>query len=814
MNKENPRKKFTQTLERIAEDQQILAKLQLAEENFHPDKPIDDEYKLVIDAVNEAMQASCGIFRFRGFDYQEVNDVDLNTLYLEIQDQRTLLRQMTYQNSILVYTRLKKLLKRYKKLLKNKKKEWTGLASENTNTASVIKKCVNKINRLSSNYNSLELDKLDDYAEHFKSTFGGQPQGREAPLVFENGNSTLYYEVFTPDIIQDTIKKLENGKSSGHDGVFNEMIKASVPHFSIILSKLFNLIYNSKKIPDSWKLASITLVYKEKGSRQDIKNYRPIALTSSMRRVFEMHLVKLLEKFDDKLNLFQNGFRRNRGTLDNLWYIEELLKRYPEAVLIFLDIQTAYDNVDRRILWNRLFRIVGLPVHLIKMLQALFDNNRSFIKLGGRFSSQIDNLRGLLQGSSLSPILFNHFIASLQDLLDKLPKLNLYGIKTNHLMFADDTTLLGLPNQIQPLLDTCSEWSEYVGTAFHVDKSNDVSKNGQEYKLNNKVIPKVQGCKYLGMEVTATGINYTVTLEKRLEKAEKMLRILQCQGNMHLNGWLPDKNITIYKTFIRSQMEYGLALRILPKLNIDKLQDVQNKSLRAILSTGNTTSINGMHRIFNLSRMELRNKELNVNWLLKIKQTPETLAGSLYQQMERIDMKQIPEDSIFSQMKKNSYWSEYQLVNAYTDPIYAIQRRTTGIDKQTRNIIKRKHMDNLETNPTSIASFITAGRTDSIITYPNLSRETRKMFIYWKLGRYLARNTSCKSCQAPITRKHLCYCAQIFDLLHTQFPDIALNSEVSILDQCLKNFTFNERNLLKITILEIALQEVRIKCLF
>ena len=95
------------------------------------------------------------------------------------------------------------------------------------------------------------------------------------------------------------------------------------------------------------------------------------------------------------------------------------------------------------------------------------------MQIHGHQSNAIANNRGLLQGSSLSPILFNFFI---DDLLWKLQDTGLFvktrGLKTNVLAYADDLNIHAKTVQdLQVLLNVCESWSVTNGIQFSTSKS-------------------------------------------------------------------------------------------------------------------------------------------------------------------------------------------------------------------------------------------------------------------------------------------------------------------------------------------------------
>ena len=53
-----------------------------------------------------------------------------------------------------------------------------------------------------------------------------------------------------------------------------------------IYAKLFNIIFDSGFVPDSWTLGDILSVYKNKGDIRHPENYRPITILSCFGKLF------------------------------------------------------------------------------------------------------------------------------------------------------------------------------------------------------------------------------------------------------------------------------------------------------------------------------------------------------------------------------------------------------------------------------------------------------------------------------------------------------------------------------------------------
>lgn len=108
--------------------------------------------------------------------------------------------------------------------------------------------------------------------------------------------------------------------------------------------------------------------------------------------------------------------RAGRGTVDQVatlqeWICQARARKLPRH-MVLLDIKVAYDRVDRGLLWQKCLR-KGMAPQLVTMLQALFDQNRSCVRVNGQLFSEFPLESGLLHGSPLSPMLYSAFIDDL-----------------------------------------------------------------------------------------------------------------------------------------------------------------------------------------------------------------------------------------------------------------------------------------------------------------------------------------------------------------------------------------------------------------
>ncbi len=76
--------------------------------------------------------------------------------------------------------------------------------------------------------------------------------------------------------------KLNNNKACGIDLIINEFLKCSKDSMCDLYVNFFNLVLKTCIIPKDWVIGLIKPLYKNKGSKSYVDNYRPITLLSLM----------------------------------------------------------------------------------------------------------------------------------------------------------------------------------------------------------------------------------------------------------------------------------------------------------------------------------------------------------------------------------------------------------------------------------------------------------------------------------------------------------------------------------------------------
>ena len=94
--------------------------------------------------------------------------------------------------------------------------------------------------------------------------------------------------------VRKALKQMKTGKATGLDDIPIEAWKCLGEVRAIWLTRLFNEILITKKMPDEWRISVVVPIYMNKGDIQNWTNYRWIKLMSHTmklwKRVMEQRL--------------------------------------------------------------------------------------------------------------------------------------------------------------------------------------------------------------------------------------------------------------------------------------------------------------------------------------------------------------------------------------------------------------------------------------------------------------------------------------------------------------------------------------------
>ena len=335
----------------------------------------------------------------------------------------------------------------------------------------------------------------------------------------------------TAEEVAEGLARLHNGRAKGPQGLASEFLRYAQPqkekgqpqpHHALLssLTAVLNAAFSHGIVPEEYNGGLISPVFK-KGDSLDTSNYRPIAVTDAIMRLYAGILNARLLRFTEDKGLraeTQAGFRPGFSTLHpvmGLQYFIDTAKfaGYP-LFACALDLKGAYDRVQRPLLWQILQRL-GIHGSMLAAIQSLYHDTEISININGRTGKPIYSRTGVKQGCPLSPTLFGLFADGLHRYLRQCcphvgPALA-DGRLVPDLGYADDFLLLALSAEgVQQLLDSTGNFCASMGMIISVPKTKVIVFNHPypipyQWTVSAELLEIVSQIKYLGVIFTAQG---------------------------------------------------------------------------------------------------------------------------------------------------------------------------------------------------------------------------------------------------------------------------------------------------------------------
>ena len=230
-------------------------------------------------------------------------------------------------------------------------------------------------------------------------------------------------------------------KSCSLDPAPTWIVKDSVDELIPMVTILVNLSLQSANVPDSMKQALVTpLLKKDDLDREVLKNYRPVSNLSFLSKVLERVVAARLTNYMTINQLHepvQSAYRACHSTETALVRVQnDILRTLDQggaAILVLLDLSTAFDTIDHSILLSRMESVLGVKGSALQWFKSYLLGRKQRIKINDDFSENQEILWSVPQGSVLGALLFLIYIIPLAQII------RTYGLN-NH-GYADDTQL-------------------------------------------------------------------------------------------------------------------------------------------------------------------------------------------------------------------------------------------------------------------------------------------------------------------------------------------------------------------------------------
>ena len=484
---------------------------------------------------------------------------------------------------------------RFKKCKNDSKSIWKNINE-------ILGKCNNKkcIPSKINDENGVSLSNLKDISNAFNKYYvnvgpnlatkiGTTNCDYRKNLPKINSYGSLFMRPTDEQEVSNIIKLLKPKSSSGHDGMSAKLLKRIFTGITAPIVFITNLSLSTGIVPIAMKQAKVVPIFKNSGSKEDMKNYRPVSLLPVLSKVLERIVYNRLFEYLVKhklLHISQYGFQPNLSTelaiIELQDRIVEIIDNKECCVGVFMDLSKAFDTLDHNILLNKLFHY-GIRGVAHTWFQNYLTNRCQYVTIDGENSLQMPISCGVPQGSILGPLLFLIYINDLATVSK-----NAFTI-----LFADDTNNIYKSDTYENLmriathdLQNISDWFKANKLALNEAKTKFVifhkprNKPPSSFKLvlNNIDIERVEFTKFLGVLIQEN-LSWKHHIDYISNKVSKATAILA-----KLKHYLPKYVLSIiYNSLCLSHMSYALSVwGATPKSSMKRLLKLQKKGIRHV----------------------------------------------------------------------------------------------------------------------------------------------------------------------------------------------------------------------------------------
>jgi hypothetical protein len=512
-------------------------------------------------------------------------------------------------NSIEYTNRYKQFKKLYKQEMQRAK--YTYNDNKIKSSSNIMKTSWGIINETKNPNNFTPLELINDKNEiiteinkicnMFNNHFVDLPVNRILP-DYEKCSQTLtpnpnsfYLTPVTPEDIIDIISKTTKKVASGTDGINGKIVKDVKHYIAAPLAYLVNCSFAAGEYPEALKHSKTIPVYKNKGSRNNTANYRPICVQNQFSKIFDMAFSNNLTKYVEKYKILsnnQNGFRQKRSThtaiSSALKYILEALNNKEKTVGLFFDLSRAFDTIDHTLLLRKL-ETIGVRGITNKWAESYLQNRIQTVYVNNGKSDTRENTLGVPQGSILGPLFFIIFINDMDKLLSNNEKIILYADDTN--MLLKDTNATNLAAKATNSANLFNQWCITNGLTVNVNKTfhtrfltkNILPDSNMLISICQKSIQHTQSIKFLGITLDSK-LTWKNHIENVCSKLSSTCFIIK-----HVRHTVSESILRLlYFGIVQSNLVYGIIFWGMSS-HAKKALIMQKKILRSMEGAAPTT---------------------------------------------------------------------------------------------------------------------------------------------------------------------------------------------------------------------------------
>ena len=420
------------------------------------------------------------------------------------------------------------------------------------------------------------------------------PDTVSLPHMNVSDHTPFQFDIITQRFIKTELLKLKSKSMPDVLGMHGSILSIIADVITPSLYVLFNCSLSLGYVPGDWKLARVTPLYKGKGSRDVLSNYRPISVISHIPKIIEKHVNHMLNKHLSENSLLlkdQFAYIKSQSTINALHtVVDTALSNINNGLLtgiVQLDLRKGFDTLNHKILLYKLEKY-GIHDNCLAWFKSYL-HNRSQLVCSNGISSSLSHLSiGVPQGTILGPTLFVVYVNDFS-----------YNISPfTTIRYADDTSLIAWGKDItevqcklQSGTNKAVDWLMANRLLLNNEKSTcmliGTRQRLSDLSLNICISGKsLENCTYT--KLLGVYIDCHLTWDKHINylcnKLSPKLGLLY-----RFSKFLPNHALNvIYNTLLQPDIDYGISIWGNCGVSyLNRVQKIQNRAARIICNNFN-----------------------------------------------------------------------------------------------------------------------------------------------------------------------------------------------------------------------------------
>ena len=203
---------------------------------------------------------------------------------------------------------------------------------------------------------------------------------------------------------------MQNNKSSGNDGLTKEFYEGFWDEIKELLITSATEAKHRGELSISQRQAIIKLIEKKDRDKRYIKNWRPISLLNVDTKIISKALSGSLKNvLSSLISTQQTAYIKNKFIGEDGRLISDIVnvcdRNNIGGFLVTIEIEKAFDSLDHKFVLAVLKKF-GFNKNLVSWVEALLNNQESWVINGGITTRYFPLQRGACQGGPISAYVF------------------------------------------------------------------------------------------------------------------------------------------------------------------------------------------------------------------------------------------------------------------------------------------------------------------------------------------------------------------------------------------------------------------------